>query len=64
MKKISGTSDWRNFDLPFYANPGMKLKRITLNVVLPGEGTVIVAEPLVIGPLDSSANGGPTGKGA
>jgi hypothetical protein len=51
MKKLSGTSDWREFELPFYAEPGMKPRRLTLNVVLPGRGKVTVTEPLVVAAL-------------
>ena len=45
LKKITGTSDWREFELPFNADPGMKPKELTLNVVLPGKGTVMVTRP-------------------
>jgi hypothetical protein len=51
MQRLTGTSDWRFFELPFYAE-GMKPRRLTLNVVLPGAGTVTVAQPLVVGPLE------------
>ena len=51
MQRLAGTSDWRAFELPFYAE-GMKPERLTLNVVLPAAGTVTVAQPLVVGPLD------------
>ncbi len=54
MKKLSGTSDWRDFELPFHAEPGMTLHRLTLNVVLPGAGKVIVSQPLTLAPLDSA----------
>ncbi len=42
--KLNGTSDWRDFELPFHAQPGMVPKSLTLNVVLPGAGTVTVAD--------------------
>lgn len=45
MRKIKGTSTWREFELPFYAEAGMRPETLTLNVVLPGEGTVVVAQP-------------------
>ena len=54
MKKLTGTSDWREFALPFHAEPGMKVQRLTLNVVLPGTGKVIVSQPIV-SPLSSSS---------
>jgi hypothetical protein len=40
MQVMSGTSDWRDFELPFLAEAGMRPARLTVNVVLPGEGTV------------------------
>lgn len=41
MKKLSGTSDWRTFRLPFTSNPDMPPpERLVVNVVLPGRGTV------------------------
>jgi hypothetical protein len=48
LQKLSGTSNWRDFELPFYANPGMKPRQLTLNVVLPGAGKVVVMEPQLI----------------
>jgi len=45
MRKLKGTSNWRKFELPFHAEPGMRPEKLTLNVVLPGAGTVIVAQP-------------------
>ncbi len=54
MKKLTGTSDWREFELPFHANPGMKPRRLFLNIVLPGEGKVVVSQPLVVASVSSS----------
>lgn len=48
MSKLTGTSDWREFELPFDANPGMKPRRLTLRVVLPGQGKVAIAQPLMV----------------
>jgi hypothetical protein len=45
MRKLKGTSGWRKFELPFHAEPGMRPEKLTLNVVLPGSGTVVVAQP-------------------
>jgi hypothetical protein len=47
MRKLNGTSSWRKFELPFFAEPGMQLEKLTLNVVLPGAGTVTVAQPVL-----------------
>jgi hypothetical protein len=47
MRKLTGTSAWRAFELPFHAEPGMRPEKLTLNVVLPGAGTVIVSQPTV-----------------
>ena len=51
LAKISGSSDWRPFLLPFYANSGRDdaiaapgPKKLTLTLHLPGEGTVSVAD--------------------
>jgi hypothetical protein len=51
MGKMSGDSDWREFTLPFYAGDAVKLHSLTLNVVLPGAGTVTVCGPVTVGPL-------------
>jgi hypothetical protein len=48
MGKLSGTGSWRTFELPFHANPGMRPKRLTLNVVLPGAGKVTIAEAVLL----------------
>jgi hypothetical protein len=45
MRKIKGSSGWRQFELPFYAEPGMRPEKLTLNVVLLGTGTVVIAQP-------------------
>jgi hypothetical protein len=47
LRKIKGTSDWHEFELPFHANPGMKPERLTLNIVLPGECEVTVTQPVL-----------------
>ncbi len=40
LQSISGTSDWRSFQLPFFLNGAPTPTRLELNAVLPGEGTV------------------------
>jgi hypothetical protein len=55
MKSISGDSDWREFELPFFAEPGMRPDRLTINVVMPGEGTIVVG-PLTIQSLDAATS--------
>lgn len=47
MRKLTGSSDWREFELPFFAEPGMKPDRLTMNVVLPGNGLVAVTQPVL-----------------
>lgn len=37
---ISGSSDWRRFELPFFLEGGPAPERITVGVVLPGAGNV------------------------
>jgi hypothetical protein len=54
MRKLNGTSKWRAFELPFHADPGMRPENLTLNVVLPGAGTVIVAQPTITS-IDTSS---------
>jgi hypothetical protein len=51
LGKITGSSDWRPFVLPFYANSGDQAdgemllpERLTLSLYLPGSGTVSLAE--------------------
>jgi hypothetical protein len=48
MKKLSGSSGWRSFELPFYAERGMRPKQLTLNVVLPGAGKVTVSQTTLV----------------
>jgi hypothetical protein len=54
MRKLSGASPWRHFELPFYAEPGMRPKQLTLNVVLPGPGDVTIAQPTLLALSTSS----------
>lgn len=51
LGKLSGSSDWRPFALPFFANSGDKTdsaaplpNRLTLSLVLPGTGTVSIRD--------------------
>ena len=51
LRKITGSSDWRPFVLPFHANAGdqvdgiMRLpEKLTLSLFLPASGTVSIAE--------------------
>ncbi len=51
LRKISGSSDWRAFTLPFFANAGdqagdapMLPDRVSLSVVLPGAGTISIRD--------------------
>jgi len=51
MGKISGSSNWRPFVLPFYANTGNQAdgasplpEKLSLSLFLPGSGTVSVAD--------------------
>lgn len=51
LRKITGSSDWRPFVLPFHANSGDQAdgklllpEKLTLSLYLPGSGTVSVAE--------------------
>lgn len=51
LAKISGSSDWREFVLPFYANSGdqedsasLLPEKLSLSLYLPGSGTVFIRE--------------------
>jgi hypothetical protein len=51
LGKLSGSSDWRPFVLPFYANSGDQADdaaplpdKLTLSLVLPGAGTVSISD--------------------
>lgn len=46
MAVVTGTSDWRPFELPFFLEGAAPPNRLEINVVLPGSGTV------EIGPLE------------
>ena len=46
MAIVTGTSDWRPFELPFFLEGAAPPSRLEINVVLPGSGTV------EIGPLE------------
>jgi hypothetical protein len=51
---ISGDSGWRSFRLPFTTNGGPAPRRLDLDVVLPGSGTVYIG-PLRLVPLGGVA---------
>lgn len=46
LAKLSGDSEWRPFQLPAFINDGSGRRplKLTLNVVLPGEGTVEIRD--------------------
>jgi hypothetical protein len=51
LRKLSGSSDWRPFVLPFYANSGDQAdsdallpEKLTLSLVLPGAGAVAIRD--------------------
>jgi hypothetical protein len=39
---VSGTMDWRILQAPFFLKPGQRTKKVTLNIVINGKGTVWV----------------------
>jgi hypothetical protein len=58
MMALSGTSDWRGFELPFDLNGGSPPNRLEINLVLPGAGTVDVGRlELVVLPGGASPDG-------
>lgn len=44
MGKVTGTSGWRVFILPFNPEEGMKPDRLEVNLVLPGKGTATITD--------------------
>jgi hypothetical protein len=54
MASLSGTSDWRAFELPFFLNGSSPPKRLEINVVLAAAGTVDVGR-LELVPLPAGA---------
>jgi hypothetical protein len=58
MAVLSGTSEWRAFELPFFLNGSSPPKRLEINVVLAGAGTVDVGKlELVPLPAGSGTDG-------
>ncbi|HEX4146562.1 MAG TPA: hypothetical protein VHY91_23880 [Pirellulales bacterium] len=60
--EIDASSDWGSFQLAPRTQSGMRLRRLTLSVILPAAGRVTVAQPLVapggpVTPLGESPNG-------
>lgn len=65
--KITGSSDWRDLEIPFYSKPDMLPNKLVINVVLPGKGKVWItpltlekAEPMPEG-MSSSQKAGDMG---
>jgi uncharacterized membrane protein YphA (DoxX/SURF4 family) len=51
MQGLSGSSDWREFHLPFYRGPDVPPpERLVINVVLPGLGTVYLSPLKLVEP--------------
>jgi len=51
--RLSGSSDWRPFELPFHLDGGPPPERLEIGIVLPGSGTVEIG-PLELVPLEAS----------
>lgn len=47
LGKVTGTSDWRELQLPFFSEPNLLPERLTVNLVLPGAGKVWIT-PLTL----------------
>ena len=47
MGKLTGTSEWREIELPFFSDPDKLPDRLTVNLILPGGGKVWLA-PLTL----------------
>ena len=37
---VTGTSDWKTLETPFFLQPGQRADKVTLNIVINGKGTV------------------------
>jgi hypothetical protein len=37
---VTGTTDWKKLETPFFLQPGQKAEKVTLNIVINGKGTV------------------------
>jgi hypothetical protein len=58
MQSLSGSSPWREIELPFTAEPGMRPERLTIDVVMPGPGTIVVGPLTLSSAAVSSADVG------
>jgi hypothetical protein len=56
LAAVSGSSDWREFELPFYLNGAAPPDRLELNLVLPSGGSVQIG-PLELVSLDETGTG-------
>jgi hypothetical protein len=49
---VTGTTDWKKLETPFFLQPGQKAEKVTLNIVINGKGTVWVDDVMLSrGPL-------------
>ena len=39
---VTGTTEWKKLETPFFLQPGQKAERVTLNIVINGKGAVWV----------------------
>ena len=53
MGKITGSSPWRTFRLPFYGRRGDRPQRLEINLVLPGRGRVWISPVKLVQPSNS-----------
>ena len=65
MGQLQGTSDWREFVLPFFSSPGKLPSKLEVNIVLPHGGSVQLGEAKLVQPLgDPAAQRAGRGAGA
>ena len=57
MKKLSGSSGWREFQLQFFSRPGLLPSKLEVNVVLPGGGRVWLGPLTLVQTGDARAMG-------
>src|SRR6185295_12060762 len=60
LGKITGSSDWRDFQLTFYSKPGMLPSKLVVNVVLPKTGGRVWVAPLKLEPAEPMEMGEPS----
>ncbi|MBI1346078.1 hypothetical protein GC163_07295 [bacterium] len=59
LGQLTGTSDWRDFALPFFKNHEPPPQKLEINLHLPGSGIVELTDLELIAPADLALSGSP-----